>query len=183
MKKALLVALAFAALPLGAAQLYKWVDEKGNVEWRDTPPPANAKNVETRNMGGNTIETSTMPYSVAQAVKKFPVTLWTFPDCVPCSDARSHLVRRQVPYTERNVQRDPEALKKITGTTEAPVLLVGTKPLKGFLAADWDAALDEAGYPRTAPPGFKAQVKTDADKDKDGKKEAVAKDATSTSKK
>lgn len=185
MRYVLVAALICVALPLGAAQLYRWVDEKGNVEWRDTPPPPNAKKVETRNMGGNTIETSNMPYSVQQAVKRFPVTLWTFPDCAPCNDARSHLGRRQVPYTERNVQRDPEALKKITGSNEAPVLLVGTKPLKGYLASDWDAALDEAGYPRSAPPGFKAQVKSDArDKDDaknkdDAKKENVPRDATS----
>ena len=179
MRYALLALLIAAAVPLHAAQLYRWVDEKGNVEWRDTPPPANAKKVETRNMGGNTIETSGMPFSVQQAVKKFPVTLWAFPDCAPCSDARSHLSRRQVPYTERNVQRDPEALKKITGSVEAPVLLVGTKPLKGYQASDWDAALDEAGYPRTVSPGFKAQVKSDPKDKDDGKKENVAKDAVS----
>ena len=176
MRKVLFFIIALAALPLGAAQLYKWTDEKGNVEWRDTPPPANAKKVETRNMGGNTIETSSMPFSIQQAMKKNPVTLWAFAECPPCNDARSHLARRQIPYTERNVQKDPETLKKLTGSTEVPVLLVGAKQLKGYLAENWDAALDEAGYPRTVPPGFKAQVKSEdpADKDKDAKKDATA---------
>jgi glutaredoxin len=144
-----------AALPLSAAQLYRWVDDKGNVEWRDTPPPSNAKNVEKRNVGGNTVQTSTLPYSVQQAVKNFPVTLWAF-DCGElCNKSRAHLARRGVPYTERNVQADSAAFKKLTGSLEAPVLFVGSKQLKGYVESDWDAALDIAGYPSTALPGYK----------------------------
>ena len=131
------------------------------------------------NVGGNTIETSSMPYALQQAVKKNPLTLWTFPDCAPCNDARMHLARRQLPYTERNAQKDAESLKKLTGSNEAPVLVVGTKPIKGYLASDWDAALDEAGYPRTLPPRFKPQVKIDASAKDDAKKEVAAKDLAS----
>lgn len=141
--------------PASAAQLYRWVDEKGNVEWRDTPPPAHAKNVERRNMSGNTIETSTLPYSVQQAVKKHPVTLWAFDCGEPCTKARAHLARRGVPHTERNAQKEPEEMKKATGGLDVPVLFVGTNQLKGYLESTWDTALDTAGYPRTAPPGMK----------------------------
>jgi hypothetical protein len=39
---------------------------------------------------------------------------------------------------------------------EIPVLQVGQlKTLKGYLASDWDAALDQAGYPSTVIPGAK----------------------------
>jgi hypothetical protein len=157
MKSHVLLALAFAmaAGPAAAAQLYRWVDEKGNVEWRDTPPPPHAKNVEQRNMSGNTIETSTLPYSVQQAVKNFPVTLWAFDCGDPCNRARAHLHKRGVPHVERNAQKEADALKSLTGTLEVPVLLVGTKQLKGYLESDWDAALDSAGYPKTPPPGVK----------------------------
>src|SRR5512134_2572822 len=55
-----------------AAQLYRWVDEKGIVEYRDTPPPASAKKVETRSVSGGTVETPALPYSVQQAVLNFP---------------------------------------------------------------------------------------------------------------
>jgi hypothetical protein len=160
MKSHALIALAFAlgAAYAGAAQLYRWVDEKGNVEWRDTPPPPNAKKVEQRNMTGNTIETSTLPYSVQQAVKKFPVTLWAFDCGEPCDRARAHLQKRGVPHIERNAQKEPDALKSITGTLEVPVLLVGTRHLKGYLETDWDAALDSAGYPKTALPGVKVKA-------------------------
>jgi glutaredoxin len=158
------LAFALAAAPLGAAQLYRWVDDKGRVEWRDTPPPPEAKNVEQRNVGANTIQTSTVPYGMQQAIKNFPVTLWAFDCGEPCTVARNHLVRRGVPYTERNAQRESEALKKLTGQIDVPVLLVGTRALKGYLDTDWDAALDAAGYPRTAPPGMKPQAQAPAAK-------------------
>lgn len=159
MNTAPLVALAIALVtgPLGAAQLYRSVDEQGRVEWRDTPPPASAKNVEQRNVGSNTIQTSTLPYSVQQAVKNFPVTLWVFDCGEPCTTARNHLARRGIPHTERNAEKDRDALRKLTGSLEAPVLVVGTKQLKGYLDSDWDAALDAAGYPRTPIPGVKTQ--------------------------
>lgn len=154
----LLAALAVAVAPLGAAQLYRWVDENGRVEWRDTLPPPSAKNVEQRTLGPNTIQTSTLPYNVQQAMKDFPVTLWIFDCGEPCNTARNHLTRRGIPHTERNADKERDALRKITGSQEAPVLMVGARQLKGYLAADWDAALDAAGYSRTPIPGVKTQA-------------------------
>ena len=133
-----------------AAQIYRWVDEKGNVEWRDTPPPSTAKKVEVRNVGGSTTETSTLPYSLQQAMKSFPVTLWITSCGAPCDKARAHLVRRGVPYTERDPQHDIEGFKKLTGGLEVPVLYVGSNQIKSYLESEWDAALDTAGYPKTA---------------------------------
>jgi glutaredoxin len=143
--------------PVGAAQLYRWVDEQGRVEWRDTPPPASAKNVERRTVEPNTIQTSTLPYNVQQAVKDFPVTLWVFDCGEPCNAARNHLARRGIPHTERNADKEREALRKMTGSQEAPVLTIGARHLKGYLVTDWDTALDAAGYPRTPVPGVKTQ--------------------------
>ena len=105
---------------------------------------------------------STLPYSVQQAVKNFPVTLWVFDCGEPCNKARAHLARRGVPHTERNAQKEGEALKKLTGGLEVPVLIVGSRQLKGYLESDWDAALDSGGYPRTAVPGYKPQAQAAA---------------------
>ncbi len=162
MRTVVALALVIAAVSAGAAQLYRWVDEKGNVEWRDTPPPANAKSVEQRNIRSNTIDTSNMPFSVQRAMKDHPVTLWIFDCGKMCVDARSHLARRGIPHTERNAQANQEELKKATGSLEAPVLIVGSTQLKGYSESQWDGALDAAGYPRTPIPGVKPQVKADA---------------------
>jgi len=147
----LIYALSILATPLYAAQLYRWIDEKGNVEWRDTPPPATAKKVEQRTISVSAIPASELPYSVQQAVKNFPVTLWAT-DCGDlCDRARAHLNRRGVPHTDRNPQSEFEAFKKAAGGGgEVPLLFVGSNRLKGYLESEWDAALDLAGYPKSA---------------------------------
>ena len=155
----LLATAILSAAPLGAAQLYRWVDEKGNVEWRDTPPPPSAKKVEQRKVGGGTIPAAELPYSVQQAVKNFPVTLWTTDCGDTCTRARAHLARRGVPYDEKDPRTDFENFKKLTGGTEVPVVFIGSTRLKGYLEGDWDAALDTAGYPKTALTAAKPKPK------------------------
>ncbi len=166
-KVALLMVLMAASGTLLAAQLYRWVDEKGRVEWRDTPPPASAKKVEQRNVGGSTIETSTLPYSVQVAAKNFPVTLWTAKCGPTCDQAKAHLVRRGIPFTEKDAQADVDAFEKQTGGTDVPVLYVGRTQLKGYAASAYDSALNAAGYPSSAPPGAKPVAKGAAPAPKD----------------
>lgn len=160
---AILILSALLSGPATAAQLYRWVDDKGRVEWRDTPPPASAaaKKVEQRNVGGSTIETSTLPYSVQVAAKNFPVTFWTSKCGAACDQAKAHLVRRGVPHVEKDAQAD-DNFEKLTGGTEVPVLYVGRNQIKGYLASQYDAALDAAGYPSSAPPGSKPAAKSAA---------------------
>ena len=162
-----------------AAQIYRWVDENGRVEWRDTPPPASAKKVERRSVGGNMIETSTLPYSVQVAAKNFPVTLWTTKCGAACDQAKAHLARRGVPYSEKDPQAEVEAFQKLTGGNEVPVLYVGKTQIKGYLASQYDAALDAAGYPSSVPAGTKPMAKgaEPASKDKPAATAAASKPA------
>jgi len=141
------------------AEMYRWVDEKGVVNYTPYPPPANIRKVEQKNLGGNAVQTSETPYSVQLAVKNFPVTLY-ITDCGDlCNNARAHLKKRGIPYAEKNPQNpdEIEAFKKLTGGgMEVPLLVVGQlKTIKGFQASEWDAALDQAGYPSTVLPGAK----------------------------
>ena len=158
-RMAMLVILLAASSTVLAAQLYRWVDERGNVEWRDTPPPPSAKKVEQRKVGGGAVPDAAMPYDLQVAVKNFPVTLWTTDCGETCTKARAHLARRGVPYDEKDPRADFESFKKLTGGSEVPVVFIGSNRLKGYLESDWDAALDTAGYPKTAPAGYKPKLK------------------------
>jgi len=158
MRRIWFLAFALCVLPgmsLGAQQVYVWTDEYGNREYRDTPPPPNARNVERRRIDVSTIETSGLPYSVQQAARHFPVTLWVFSCGGVCDNARAHLDRRGVPHQEKDPQANREEFEKLTGGLEVPVLYVGTQRLKGYQASEWDAVLDAAGYPKTPPLGYK----------------------------
>jgi len=68
------------------------------------------------------------------------------------AEAIRDLNRRGVPFTVVDVQKDEQGMgrmKAITGEESAPVLTLGDKMVvKGFSESRWQAALDEAGYPK-----------------------------------
>ncbi len=159
MKSLVIVTLLGLMTAAHAAQFYEWVDEKGVKQYTQQPPPPNIKNVQQKQLATSVIETRGPSYSMQQAMKNFPVTLY-ITDCGdPCKSARAHLTRRGIPVTEKNPQQpeEIERFRKLTGGgMEVPLLLVGELPtIKGYLASEWDAAFDQAGYPKAAEPGAK----------------------------
>lgn len=150
---ACLITVSALATP-AAAQQYRWVDDKGRVQYSDVPPPPSAKGVEKKNLRGSVVETSTMPFELSLAVKNAPVTLYTSPTCTEgCTMARSALNRRGVPFREVQVwdEASNEELKKVAGSASVPTLLVGRSVQAGFEANAFDKLLDTAGYPRNLP--------------------------------
>ena len=150
----LCAALALA-LTAHAQTLYRYVDPSGHVVYSDQPPPSNAKGVQAKQLQGNVIDTDATPLATRQAMQAFPVTLYTF-DCGDvCREAQALLATRGVPHATVDVTT-PEGgakLKSLTGGQSAPVLQVGDQRMAvGYNEARWQALLDEAGYPKDAPP-------------------------------
>ena len=56
-----------------------------------------------------------------------------------------YLSQKGVPYTERNVARDPEAVQELMsqGLRSLPVIVIGEQRLSGFNPVAIDAALAE----------------------------------------
>ena len=155
---ALLAAALLVPATAGAqANVYRWVDKDGKVHYSDTPPPEPAKSLTQKRLGGGYSESSQLPYATQIAMQKSPVVLFTGADCGdPCRQGRELLSKRGIPFSERDAQGnadDAEALKKLVGAIEVPVLTVGGAKVKGFEEGAWHSALDGAGYPRTALPG------------------------------
>ena len=46
-----LPALLIFCCALATAQQYRWIDDKGRVQYSDTPPPASAKDVQRKRFG------------------------------------------------------------------------------------------------------------------------------------
>jgi hypothetical protein len=53
------------------------VDKSGKVHYSDQPPPKEIKKVDQPRLKSSTIETSGLSYEAQEAVKNFPVTLYT----------------------------------------------------------------------------------------------------------
>jgi glutaredoxin len=142
--------------------LYRYVDPSGRVIYSDQPPPPSARDVQPKRLPENVIETDRVPFAARQAAERFPVTLYTF-DCEVCRDAQALLVKRGVPFSTVIVTEEKGAarLKALTGKQTAPVLQIGDKQVvEGYNEERWQATLDQAGYPRTAPTTARAAATT-----------------------
>lgn len=156
-RMALVLGVAAAVITAGAIaqqQVYRYVDKNGNVVYSDRSPPSDSKDVQAKRLSPNFIENNTVPLATSQAAERFPATLYTFACGTVCQNAEALLNRRGVPFTTVNVEdvKGAEQLKKLTGEQQAPVLQLGDKLIaKGFNESRWQAMLDEAGYPKSAP--------------------------------
>jgi glutaredoxin len=145
--------LAFGAQ--AQSNVYRWVDKSGKVHFSDTPPAEDAKNVSQKKFGGGYVQESALPYATQVAMKRSPVVLYTGPKCgTPCERGRDLLAARGIPFSERDAfgKEGAEAMQKM-GAREPPVVTIGERNLRGYDDDAWHAALDGAGYPRTALPG------------------------------
>lgn len=150
-----LVFAVAAVLAGGAyAQQYRWIDEKGRVQYTDTLPPASAKSVQKKNFKGNSV--GAQPgFALDRAAREAPVTLYTHPICKEqCQLARDVLAKRGVPFTEvvATEADKVEQLKKVSGTDAVPVLVVGDYVERTISPETYNRALDRAGYPSAALP-------------------------------
>ncbi|MCB6183429.1 glutaredoxin family protein [Leeia sp. TBRC 13508] len=156
------ISLSMALIALSGvatAQIYVWTDPAtGKKVYSDQPPPANAKDGQVKNLGGNVVSSGGLPFAVQDAMKRNPVVLYAN-KCDLCIKAVTLLNNRGIPFSQKNPETEgasAEQLKKLVGSLQVPVLTVGTKVLKGYDEAAWTAALDAAGYPKTSMRGVKS---------------------------
>ncbi len=150
MRPSWLAVVLFLSVSVAHAQ-FKWVDEQGRIGYGDKPPPG-AHDIEALQgvaRGTKADPETELPYELQRTVKDFPVTLYATSDCPGCDRGRSMLKERAVPFAERTIQRseDVQALKKLSGSDQLPILQVGTRKVTGFNSAIWAEMLDLAGYP------------------------------------
>lgn len=150
--RALCAGLSLAIALSVQAQQYRWVDEKGRVQYTGTPPPASAKSVQKKNLNTGPANPTDEPYALQVARKNAPVKLYSSPECgIHCEDARKLLNQRGIPFAEISVTDTAqlEELKTVSGGSVVPVMLVGRTMYKGFSEERYQGALDTAGYPKT----------------------------------
>src|SRR3990172_173607 len=148
-----LVCLVFMFLYAQAGELYRWVDNSGRVYYGDLPP-ADAVNVEVMKATRSDVPNEYIPYESRKAQQNFPVVLYVALSCGElCTQARSLLSKRGIPYSEKMVRSKEEIddFKRLTGSEIVPTLAVGKTILKVFQPERWHGELDIAGYPKIAP--------------------------------
>ncbi|KRC20806.1 glutaredoxin domain-containing protein [Acidovorax sp. Root217] len=157
MRKNLLSLPMLALLACTAAQaqtVYRIVGPDGKVTFSDRAPDNATKSTATTTnpATGAVGSTTGLPPELSRIAQRFPVTLYTGSDCAPCTSARSLLVNRGVPFTERTVStnEDLDALRKLSGDTSLPYGTIGGQRMVGFQDTEWTQYLDVAGYPKAS---------------------------------
>ncbi len=162
----LLGVLGTAAITSGdafAQQIYRIVGPDGRVTFSDQPPPAGASNVKAAPVvtmqGGGSVENAGLPAELRTVANKYPVTLYSGPNCDPCTSGRAMLSGRGIPFTEKLIAtpQDFDAFKRLHGSPSLPLLTIGGQQLKGYSDVEWAQYLDAAGYPKTSmlPPNYR----------------------------
>ena len=147
------VALALGLAATASLAQFKVIGPDGKVTYTDREPSATEGKViplGNRNVARAAAEPE-LPFEIRQAASKYPVTLFVASSaCDPCTSGRQFLKQRGIPFNERLVvsAEDGEALERMSGAREAPTLMIGSQPLRGYAAEMWASYLDAAGYPR-----------------------------------
>ena len=83
-----------------AQQVYRIVGADGKVTFSDRAPAASSANVSAvgANAAGGAVAAN-LPFELRQVAGKFPVTLYTGDNCVPCNSGRSLLSNRGIPFS------------------------------------------------------------------------------------
>jgi len=154
---ALALMLAGTASDAFAQQIYKIVGPDGRITFSDKPPAetgtkAAAAKVIPLTPEGGAVSLAALPFELRQAAQRYPVTIYTSPGCGTCAQGRSFLMSRGIPFAEKTVatKEDGDALMRLAGTQNVPLLTIGGQQLKGYSDSEWAQFLDAAGYPRTS---------------------------------
>ena len=133
-----------------ADELYRWVDQAGKMHYSDIPAVGitGIKIINLNSAPAN--DEAGLSYETRRAKQNFPVTLYVATNCGDiCQEARNLLLKRGVPFDEKNLTTQAEfvAFKELSNSDGVPTLVVGRNWVKGFQSQQWHAELDVAGYP------------------------------------
>jgi glutaredoxin len=144
-----------------AQTVYRIIGNDGKVTFSDKPP-VNAEQGKIATTGTGAVAAASgtaLPFELRQVASKYPVTLYSAPECGPCASGRALLSARGIPFSERSVTSndDVAALQRLAGESSLPFLTIGGQRIKGYSDQEWTQTLDAAGYPKTSqlPAGYK----------------------------
>jgi glutaredoxin len=144
-----LTAVALLGLSsLAGAQLYKWTDDQGRVQYSDKAPDKGGKKVDLKvNSYSGAPVVSGLGKPVANDTKG-SVKLYTTTWCGYCAKARAHLKSKGIPYEDLDVEKSAQGKQEFAALKgrSVPVILIGSQRMDGFDPARLDTMLKAAGH-------------------------------------
>jgi glutaredoxin len=130
MKTVLAILTVLVCADLAHGEIYKWVDEKGNVHFGDKQPAALA--AEKVDLQINTY--TSVSYDVSIFARTEKVVMYSASWCKYCKKARRYFISRNISFVEYDIDQDARAREryKKMGAKGVPVILYGKKRMNGF---------------------------------------------------
>jgi glutaredoxin len=131
----------------GQAEIYRWIDDNGELQFGDRPPDADsAERVELapgnhyshREVALSEVESS--PTAGGQ-----PVVMYSARWCGVCKQARQYFRDHQVPFREYDVETSGKGRRDFRrlGGRGVPLILVGSRRMSGFSAGRFEQLYQE----------------------------------------
>ena len=144
-----LAAVALFGLPsLASAQLYKWTDDQGRVQYSDKAPEKSAKTLDLKINTYSGVPVVSSQGKPAAGGAKGSVKLYTTTWCGYCTKARAHLKSKGIPYEDLDVEKSAQGKQEYASLKArgVPVILIGSQRMDGFDPARMDTMLKAAGH-------------------------------------
>jgi glutaredoxin len=142
---AFLLALLIPAAKL-PAEIYKWVDEQGQVHYSDQKPDQQSVSEvpeDTRSYQGisfGTVDVDTREVEARTNTPGATVVMLSASWCGTCKKAKQYFRRNGIPFREYDIENSSRGkrLYEQLGATGVPVILVGKKRMNGFSEAGFE---------------------------------------------
>lgn len=124
-------------ITLAQAEIFRWLDANGNIQFGDRPPPSSgAKRVEVEVNSYESVSVAPFEAFKSDAAKSrdHKVVMYSTTWCGICKQARRYLSLRKIPFQEydvENTRKGKQDYAKLKGRG-VPILLLGDQRMNGF---------------------------------------------------
>ena len=140
--RTLILALYFLLPAAASAEIYKWLDDQGRVQFGDRPPPE--KKLQPVEIRVNTYSAPEIAYTPAERGKKSngtpKVVMYSAQWCGVCKQARSYFKKKRIRYKEYDIDESAEGRARYRALkgSGVPIIMVGKSRLNGFSPGHFD---------------------------------------------
>jgi glutaredoxin-like YruB-family protein len=163
-KTSLAIVILLSSFSLACAEMYQWVDDKGVVTFKDTPPPALKKHAKVKTYSDSDFapappyqpapkartDNSTKAASSPSSPKKVRFTgtveMYITDWCGYCKKAQKYLTAKGIPYVTYDIEKDSAAERrhKELGGRGVPLIIIGSNKMSGFSPESLDYYLNNS---------------------------------------
>ncbi len=133
----LLISLVLV-MNISFAEIYKWVDDKGEVHFTDHPPEN--QNTEKVTVKINTYTNVSVSKNIFSSNENKKIIMYSTTWCGVCKRAKKYFQKNNITFTEYDVEKSNKGkrdYKKMNGKG-VPIFLIGSKRLNGFDATKFN---------------------------------------------